>query len=358
MLNRNGQRGMPAVYEALGSSLDVKVALDGGFENVLRLVGADYGAVALAGHDAVPDWVVQKHLPPAFLGAYVEMIEHDFLLTETLKQPNVVLRDQQMSTRRDFDRNPFVLRAGEVGAPIHQVMAVSLIIADVGMCGLALYRDRARPFAKREQRMLQQLTPAFANTVRNCRLFGASERRSRLLDTLLEDHRRGVVFLKPPAREVERTPAATALLDAWFGPAGRSGGGLPQVLLDVLDRAVAAWTKGVVGPWFWKRDGQAADLMVEIHQFPEPDGGRSWALMLRERSHGPSVPAAWNKRLTKREREVVAKVILGWENRLIAGDLDCSTRTVEKHVESILDKLGAPDRKALMLRAKDETDET
>lgn len=356
MLNRHGRRWMPAVYEALGSSLDVRVALDGGFENLLRLVGADYGAVALAapGPDAVPDWVVQKHLPPTFLSAYAEMIEHDFLLTETLKRPNVVLRDEQMSSRRNFVRNPFVLRAREVGAPIHQVMAVSLIVDGVGLCGLSLYRDRARPFSGAEQRALQQMTPAFDNAVRNCHLFAASQRRGTLLDAHLEQQHRAVVFVKPPSKEVERTAAATALLNAWFAPVERHGGALPQALLDALNRAVVASARGELGPWAWRRSRLGRELVVEIHRLREPDGRCSWALMLKEHTQTPTAPLGWNDRLTRREREVVAKVILGWESRLIATEIDCATRTVDKHVESILDKLGAPDRKTLMLRAASE----
>lgn len=340
---------MPAVYEALISSLDVNVALGGGFENLLRLVDADYGAVALAGleRDAVPDWVVQKHLPPAFLSAYLEMIEHDFLLSETLKQPNVVLRDDQMSTRRDFVRNPFVLRAREVGAPINQVMAVSLIIEGVGMCGLALYRERARPFTQHEQRMLQRIAPAFADAVRNGRQFGAASRRSRVLDVLLEDKGWALAIVRPPDREIERSAAADALLTAWFEPVERSGGRLPHALLDQLRGAVARHERGVAGPWRWTKPRHDADLVVEMR----PVGDGTWAIFFEERSRRPTLPPEWEPLLTPRQREVAEKVICGWESHLIAAELGCSPRTVDTHVKDICDRLGLPDRKALMLFA-------
>jgi DNA-binding CsgD family transcriptional regulator len=356
MLNRNGQRGTPTVYEALGSSLDVKVALGGGFENLLRIVGADYGAVALAGPGryAVPDWVVQKHLPPAFLSAYLEMIEHDFLLTETLKQPNVVLRDHQMSTRRDFIRNPFVLRAREIGAPINQVMAVSLIIEGVGMCGLALYRDRSRPFTKHEQRMLQKITSAFANTVRNCRQFGDMSWRNRLHETALGE-RSALVVLTPSGKEIDRTSAATALFEAWFTPEERRGG-VPRPLLEKLMKAVAQQALGTKGEWFWKQNGDGlgreVDLAMSLFHVPSPAGEGTWVMKLKEWGH---LPSAWAATLTDAERKVAVGSIRGWDSRLVGEHLRISPRTVETHIQSIRRKLHIVDVKELIRRAMMES---
>jgi DNA-binding CsgD family transcriptional regulator len=352
MLNRNGQRWMPAVYEALGSSLDVKDALNGGFENLLRMLGADYGAVALAGpgRDAVPDWVVQKHLPPAFLGAYVEMIEHDFLLTETLKQPNIVLRDHQMSTRRDFVRNPFVLRAREVGTPINQVMAVSLIIEGVGMCGLALYRDRARPFTQQEQRMLQQLTPAFANTVRNCRQLGDMKWKNRLHEKALGE-RSALVLLTSSGKEIDRTSTATTLFETWFPAEERSGGGVPRPLLEMLMKAVAQQARGAEVEWFWTRKDERRDLDLAVSLFHVPPLD-TWVMKLKVWGH---LPSAWAAKLTKAERRVAAKMILGWDSPLIAAELGSSPRTVETQAQRIRDKLNMVDRKELIRRAMMES---
>lgn len=357
MLDRNGQRWMPAVYEALGSSLDVKVALGGGFENLLRVVGADYGAVALAGpgRDAVPDWVVQKHLPPAFLSAYLEMMEHDFLLTETLKHPNVVLRDHQMSPRRDFIRNPFVLRAREVGAPINQVMAVSLIIAGVGLCGLALYRDRARPFTPPEQRMLQQLTPAFVNTVRNCRQFGDMSWRNRLHETALGE-RSALVVLTPSGKVIDRTPAASTLFEAWFTPEERSGSSVPRPLLEKLTKAVAQQARGTGVEWFWKRNGDGrgreVDLAVSLFHIPSLEGEGTWVLKLKEWGH---LPSAWAAKLTDAERRVAVGTIRGWDSRMIGEHLRISYRTAERHILNIRTKLAISDVKELIRRAMMES---
>ena len=356
-LNRNGQRWVSAVYAAVGSSLDVNVALDGGFDILLRAVGADYGAVALAGEgrDAVPDWVVQKHLQPAFLDTYLEMIEHDFLLRETLKRPNVALRDDQMSSRRDFEQNPFVLRARELGSPISQVLAVSLIIDGVGMCGLALYRDRPRPFSEEQQRMLQQLTPAFVNAVRNCRQASDMSWRNRWHETALGE-RSAFVVLTSSGKEVERTSAATKLFEAWFTPEERSGSGVPRPLREKLAKAVAREARGEGAEWFWKRNGddlgREVDLAVTIFHVPSLGGERTWVLKLKEWGH---LPAAWATKLTPAERKVVVGVIRAWDSRMIGEHLGTSHRTVETQTQSIRTKLGIPDVKELIRRAMMES---
>jgi DNA-binding CsgD family transcriptional regulator len=52
--------------------------------------------------------------------------------------------------------------------------------------------------------------------------------------------------------------------------------------------------------------------------------------------------------LTTREADVLALISQGLTNKQIAERLYVSTRTVEKHVERVLDKTGAPNRTALV----------
>ena len=60
---------------------------------------------------------------------------------------------------------------------------------------------------------------------------------------------------------------------------------------------------------------------------PRPDGGRA----------GPG-------QLTRRERDVAALVARGQSNSQIAASLVISVRTVETHVQHIMDKLGYSSR--------------
>lgn len=346
VLGSREQRMMGALHEALGASLDLHAVLKDAYRLLLPLVGADYGALAATPSDGADEyeWIVQD-LPSAFLGSYEEMAPHDFVNRSVLAKINVVVRDAEMIDRRAFERNMMYHRARELGSPIEQVMAVMLHAGDGLQSGLSLYRDRRRPFSERDQRILQQLTPAIANAVRNCRSSAKAERRSELLNRILGSEK-GVVVVRPPARELYRTAAATVLLDAWFAPVERGVGSLPQILVDELAKVVAR-SQGHVGSSFWTREGGDADLMVEFRPLPERGGELAWALMFRE----VAVRAEWAALLTGRECQVVLGIIRRWDGRTIAEELGCSPNTVKKHVQHILDKLGLPNAKTLLALA-------
>ena len=61
--------------------------------------------------------------------------------------------------------------------------------------------------------------------------------------------------------------------------------------------------------------------------------------------------------LTPREREVVIRLAQGRTNRQIGTDLNVSPRTIEKHVERILAKLGATNRTVAALLAARASDQ-
>jgi len=70
------------------------------------------------------------------------------------------------------------------------------------------------------------------------------------------------------------------------------------------------------------------------------------------RRRGPG--AGYGPDLTTRETDVLALVAQGFTNKQIAARLYLSARTVEKHVERILAKTGAPNRTALAALAAEE----
>ena len=349
MLGSRELRTVFDLHDALGGSLDLHAVLKDAYSLLLPLIGADYAALAVTGSGSATDfeWIVQN-LPSEFLGSYEEMAPHDFVLSAVQAKIRVVVRDAEMIDRRALRRNMMYHRARQVGSPIEQVMAVMLHAEDGFHSGLSLYRNRPRPFTVRDQRMLQLVTPAIANAVRNCRSFVKASRRDKLLEALLGVEERAVVVVRSSAQEVDRTAAATALLDRWFNSAECGAGRLPRALLDGLVEARAAWARGHMAPWPWKRDGDAADLRGKFLALPESGGEPCWVLVLREVPHVPPVPIALAKKLTKREREVAARVRLGWDNQLIADELGIETTTVKTQLRSIYVKLGADDRKRLM----------
>jgi DNA-binding NarL/FixJ family response regulator len=71
-----------------------------------------------------------------------------------------------------------------------------------------------------------------------------------------------------------------------------------------------------------------------------------WASEKEQRSHGLMRHTDYNgfARLTAREREILHLISKGLRDRDIAEGLSISEKTVQKHVQSILSKLGAQNR--------------
>lgn len=335
------------LFEALGASLDIRVVLKAAYPLLTRLVPADYGALGVSASGRPEDfqWTVAE-LPEAFFAAYPEMAGHDFVRSAVAERPNVVLRDEEMVSRRDLETNPMYRRAREVGAPLEQVMAVMLHVDDRWQSGLSLYRERRKPFSCDERALLQQVTPALANAVRNCHLFGAATDWKSALDTLLESDAASILLLACDGREVGRSAGVHSLLSRWFNPHELRGAHLPTPLASGFETAVAGGP-----PISWQRRAGDTTLEVTLVALAGHSGRARWMLRFEERSGSLRLPPSWQRVLTTREQQVAAAVLRGWDNRLIAAELGCAEGTVKRHLQSIFTKLGLESRAALMARA-------
>jgi DNA-binding CsgD family transcriptional regulator len=316
-----------------------------------KLVPADYGALGVCASGLPEDyrWTVVE-VPPAFFAAYPEMAPHDFVRKSVAAQPNVVLRDEDMVSRAELESNIMYHRAREVGVPIEQVMAVMLHVDDRWQSGLSLYRERRRPFTERERELLQYLTPAIVNAVRSCELFGAARDASSALDRLLAQERASILIVTSRGVELSRTVGAAHLIEKWFAPHERRGLRLPEPLGRFLEELVRTRPpESLERRWTSRR--AAATLVVDFLSLGTICEERRWILRFREELHDPPVPSAWRARLTKRQREVAAGVLRGWDNQLIATELGCAEATVKKHLQSVFQKLGVENRTALVVRA-------
>jgi DNA-binding CsgD family transcriptional regulator len=354
---RSGSRERKAILdllEALGSSLIIRTVLERAYPPLLRLVPADYGALGISSSGKPEDykWIVSK-IPPAFFDAYPEMAPHDFVRTSVARQPNRVLRDGEMVSRADLEANMMYRRAREIGAPLEQVMAVMLHIDNRWQSGLSLYRERPRPFSEYERDVLQDVTSAIANAVRNCHVFGDAVDWAAALEALLHDRRASIVLVAPPATEVDRTAGATRLIDKWFAPHERRRGSLPEPLLGFIAEACALPpARGAPAPW--ERRNAEATLRISLLPLSGCISEARWMLRLEELPHAVAVPPAWRGLLTQRQQEVTSAALRGWDNLLIAGELRCEKTTVKKHMQNIFTKLGVENRAALIARAAEQ----
>lgn len=349
------QRATFDLFEALGSSLDIRLVLERAYPALLDLIPADYGALGISSTGRADDyqWIVAK-IPPAFFAAYPEMAGHDFVRKAVADRPNVVLRDQEMVGRPALEANMMYRRAREVGAPLEQVMAVMLHIDDRWQSGLSLYRERRVPFNARERATLQRVTPAIVNAVRSCHLFSACADWAVALDALLNDQGASLVLVAPPAREVARTSGAARLIDKWFAPNERRAGALPSPLADLMaQRAAAAPEKArALAQVVLTRDDDQTTLQVTFVPITGSMTGAAGMLLLRESAHQAPLPPPWRTLLTRREQEIAAAVLRGWNNQLIGVEVGCAMATVKKHLQNIFDKLGLSTRAQLMARAR------
>lgn len=329
----------------LGGSLDLHEVLGRAYGLLSRLVPADHGALCVSRPEgqAVYDWAVAE-MPEGFFQAYAEMVPHDFVRLAVADRPNEVLRDSEMLPRAAVERSYLYNHCRDLGMQLEHVMAVMLRDDDPSWHGgLILYRDKRVPFSDHERMILQKLPRYFTNAVRNCRLFGAMAKRGSLLDMVLSGLGQEAIVFGPSGAEVARTAGAEKMLRAWFKPVELGPGGLPEPLAARLASMVKSPLPLPTDP-FW-RSGANAELKVSIREVPGM-AGVSFVMLLEEVPQLVPIPAPWRTVLTAAEIKVAERVC--WDNALIASEIGITELTVKKHFSHIFDKLGIPNRAALI----------
>ncbi|MDI1433460.1 LuxR C-terminal-related transcriptional regulator [Polyangium sorediatum] len=327
----------------LGGSLDLHEVLGHAYGLLSQLVPADHGALCVSrpeGH-AVYDWAVAE-MPERFFQGYAEMVPHDFVRIAVAEQPNEVLRDTEMLSRASMERSFLYNHCRDIGMQLEHVMAVMLRDDPSWHGGLILYRDKRIAFSDHERAILQKLSRHFTNAVKNCRLFGSMAQRASLLDGVLAGIGHEAIVFNASGAEVARTSSAEKMLRAWFKPTELDPGGLPTQLAD----RVTWMVKDPYTPRepYW-RGGALADLKVSIQRLPGGVGA-SFVMLLEEVPQLVPIPLPWLRILSSAEIKVAERVC--WDNALIASELSITELTVKKHFSRIFDKLGIPNRAALI----------
>ena len=90
------------------------------------------------------------------------------------------------------------------------------------------------------------------------------------------------------------------------------------------------------------------NVLFLTHSFPRYSGDAAGSFLLRLAKDNTNLPAEFSSALglTTREGEVLSWLSKGKTNRDIGDILGASTRTVTKHMEHILAKLGVETRTA------------
>ncbi len=169
----------------------------------------------------------------------------------------------------------------------------------------------------------------------------AVERRCVLLDAAMEEVGLPLAVVSFDGRVLYRTRSFAAMVADWFDGRGTATT-LPLALVELVEKSLVS--RGAVG----EERVQVGPRGELFGKLTAADTGDHWILRLREKSTTMELPRSWIERLTSREIEVVQRVVLGWDNRLVATDLGCAEATVKKHLQHVFDKLGLASSKALI----------
>lgn len=338
-LTRDDYIALLRVTEALQSSLDLGLSLPLALPLLEGLVGADHAALAVSRPGTLYDYQwYHVNLPERFLGDYARIADRDFVRLATVANPNRVLVDEEMLTRKQLERHQTYLHARDT-ADIEQVMAVMLAHEQAWSSGLSLYRTVRRPFTRREAALIQAVVPHLTRAVNHGREHSAL-RRGGWLEPVVERTGVGVIWLDESGREVASTPRASFLLEHYFRPHERRFGRLPDVLLEQWKRARLASDNGKVDR-DWIRPGLLSSLRVSI--VPLPEHGM-WALALRPQGLDPALEA----KLSPRRAKIAAYMLRGLSNQEIADREQRALATIKQQTEEVCRALGVEGRKGLL----------
>ncbi|NOJ78784.1 helix-turn-helix transcriptional regulator [Myxococcus xanthus] len=340
------------VIAALNSTLSLPQALESAREPLLELTPADYVGLCLIHLGPIVEfqWLVPGYRL-ALLDEYSKWVDSDFVRAPIFAQPNVVLRDSEMITRKDLERSALYQRSKELDLSLEHVMAVLLPVHPQLLGAFTLYRDRRLAFSEKDAAFLTSLTPHLLNAVRNCRDMQTASTGSRLLEELYSRPDAAYVVVAPPSHEVLRSRQAATLLERWFRPSDLHSSGIPLVLMERLEALTRMTPDAQLQNNLWVSLHGDSYRVVRFVELPETEGPRQWALILNEIPLSIPLPETMRMQLTARQVDIARGMLHNWSNEQIASELGLSEDTVKTHVRDIFRRLQVDNRTDFLYQA-------
>jgi DNA-binding CsgD family transcriptional regulator len=212
------------------------------------------------------------------------------------------------------------------------------ILSKRGIIGIVL--NRSRPdFNERERLMLSLLGPHLSQAYQNAAAMTVMAEELKATERALDELGNAVIFVAPGGRVTSMTASARKLLADYFD-SRRGGDGLPDMVREWSRRQRCALAQlQVPAPLVVNKAGKR----LVAHMVPE---GQQTLLLLSEEATVVGAQALGAFGLTSREAEVLAWVARGRTNSEIGSILNISSRTIQKHLEHIFQKLGVESRTA------------
>lgn len=199
-----------------------------------------------------------------------------------------------------------------------------------------------RAFSADERALVELFAEHLPQARRNAELWSIARERNGDAST--------IVMVEPAddGRPSIISPAAAELFQAYFGPS------------RYLPEAVARWMKAQRARSWYSTDqpepsrtllAQGIRGTLTVYYLPPDAGGREYLLAVEKPNRSPAHLRRLG--LTPRQAEILFWISEGKRNKEIAIILASSARTVEKHVERILESLGVETRSAAAAMARE-----
>lgn len=213
--------------------------------------------------------------------------------------------------------------------------------------GIGLFR-RGRDFTEADRLMLNLLRPHLNEAYQTSRVLTEMREELDLLRHGVDQMDRAVIAVDAAGRVRFMTRRAGRWLAAYFGR--MRNGELPDALQRWIeyDAALLAGPGSLAtprAPLIAERDGYRLDIRMVF------DGDQRLLLLDERRTATPTAEQLGSLGLSRRQTEVLVWIAEGKTNAEIATILGMSERTVEKHVQHILERLGVETRTAAAARA-------
>jgi DNA-binding CsgD family transcriptional regulator len=218
-----------------------------------------------------------------------------------------------------------------------------------GVAAVGLQRD-GRDFSKRDKEILTLLQPHIIQAYKNALDLTAARNQASGFEGAIRVCDVGVVWLSVDEKAEWMSSRAQLWLNDYF-PRKQAGHArsLPTPLSEWVRQQKSARKAGIGAGWKDERIFTSSRGQLKVRWISEqPD--RSY-LILSELRRNLAPEDFRPLGLTGREAEVLYWIAEGKSNEVIAIILTASKRTVEKHVEHILKKLGVETRVEAALRA-------
>jgi DNA-binding CsgD family transcriptional regulator len=285
------------------------------------------------------------------LHATAQFLENEYLQNDVNKcawmtRSNTPVINLVQATQGELERSH---RYREILAPLALGDELRATLITGGSCWgfLCLHREQSSPhFALAEAAYLARLTPHFAEGLRTALLL-----RSRTEHTVPDEP--GLLLLAEDLSVVAITPAA----ERWLAELGEADWPprlpLPYAVSAVAGRLLAL-ERGLdahpeLMPRVRLRTASGHWLVLHASRLSGPSAAGHIAVIVeaaRPAEVAPLIVQAYD--LTKRESEILQRVVRGLSTTEISAEFHISSNTVQDHLKAIFEKVGVRSRRELV----------